>query len=939
MNSTPHDVNPMSENRSTHRVSKPSSYTNSTRASDNHEHHLLAESFNNMKLTPEVHNVSQAVPLHTLHDTKRLRTHSQPKGTIPYTVTNHDTIEKVAIHFNLTSSELLQINKLNSRMLFPGQILFIPEASVSEASNQQSSTVDTTDSPSSVKTVDRNNAFTVHKEPHTFNDSSSSHALPLNHPLQKDVGSVIWSIARHATARPGHAERLTSDSNTDDDSLSTDDHSKNIKISNKSSSLNRIHHVDSERLQRFIKVNVRLMTEDHESISGTLIVTPNAIMFDPDVLDPLVQEHGSGKYGLIVRMEFIAGIGLYEDLAMYEHEATYFDEEKRKTFHSISIKNYQYNRKISGLNTDDEEIRDLMSWMLDKIDKELKPSTSNDECCVIFDAASTIKRHMSMDCSDSNYNDDPFLPAPTDASLENLNDLFQPIDDYKHSLGILLDDDNSHTNTNFHQLPSQGCLVKNHVPRDQFNKRFDEIDALLRKQQETYFGPHHIEIPYYLSLKASMHVNDVPSLKPKQYKQISEKVKDNFYGKKQVNQEYWFSVPQNKTAALYEFFRRWTPERALNPLIDDDKTSSNIHQSNPNNEPSKKSFVLLPDDNSKLAEDYLKSQNSNNQIKNNESRKKPHYLSRQNTLLKDWEYNNRRTNLSMIRTVPTASTNTSCSSDEQQTPHSSSRTRRFTLHSLATRLSDSKKTFLEQIPHHQQHITRFRKRARSFLASALVEHPTDIKTSPSKERNSAPGIISVDEIYRRINSTQSHNAYENDLGFPAPTLLQPSILINEDQSKQILIELPARVHGLNWFMIFSTEIHGFSLNQLYRRCGEVDHDLPALIIVKDVEQNIFGAFTSHQLMISEGFYGTGESFLFTIHPDFRVFNWSGHNEFFVKGDLHSIGFGSGEGTFGLWLDGELYHGRTCPTKTFDNERLTLTEDFIVASIEVWTFID
>ncbi|CAF5030085.1 unnamed protein product, partial [Rotaria magnacalcarata] len=127
--------------------------------------------------------------------------------------------------------------------------------------------------------------------------------------------------------------------------------------------------------------------------------------------------------------------------------------------------------------------------------------------------------------------------------------------------------------------------------------------------------------------------------------------------------------------------------------------------------------------------------------------------------------------------------------------------------------------------------------------------------------------------------------------------------------------------------------------QLYRRCGEVDHDLPALIIVKDVEQNIFGAFTSHQLMISEGFYGTGESFLFTIHPDFRVFNWSGQNEFFAKGDLHSIGFGSGEGTFGLWLDGELYHGRTCPTKTFDNERLTSTEDFIVASIEVWTFID
>ncbi|CAF4748206.1 unnamed protein product, partial [Rotaria magnacalcarata] len=57
-----------------------------------------------------------------------------------------------------------------------------------------------------------------------------------------------------------------------------------------------------------------------------------------------------------------------------------------------------------------------MSWMLDKIDKELKPSTSNDECCIIFDAASTMKRQMSMDCSDSNYNDDPFLAAPMDDS-------------------------------------------------------------------------------------------------------------------------------------------------------------------------------------------------------------------------------------------------------------------------------------------------------------------------------------------------------------------------------------------------------------------------------------------------------------------------------------------------------------------------------------------
>jgi hypothetical protein len=45
------------------------------------------------------------------------------------------------------------------------------------------------------------------------------------------------------------------------------------------------------------------------------------------------------------------------------------------------------------------------------------------------------------------------------------------------------------------------------------------------------------------------------------------------------------------------------------------------------------------------------------------------------------------------------------------------------------------------------------------------------------------------------------------------------------------------------------------------------------------------------------------------------------------------------GTYGLWIDGDLYHGRTCPSKTYNNELLTTNEDFIIASIEVWTFID
>lgn len=96
----------------------------------------------------------------------------------------------------------------------------------------------------------------------------------------------------------------------------------------------------------------------------------------------------------------------------------------------------------------------------------------------------------------------------------------------------------------------------------------------------------------------------------------------------------------------------------------------------------------------------------------------------------------------MIGTLSTTSSNSSCSSNEHQSPPSpSTRPRRFTLHSIATRLSDSKKNFLEQIPHHQQQLTRFRKRAKSFLSTTLIDHLSDVHTSMSDRRNSTAGVF------------------------------------------------------------------------------------------------------------------------------------------------------------------------------------------------------
>lgn len=43
------------------------------------------------------------------------------------------------------------------------------------------------------------------------------------------------------------------------------------------------------------------------------------------------------------------------------------------------------------------------------------------------------------------------------------------------------------------------------------------------------------------------------------------------------------------------------------------------------------------------------------------------------------------------------------------------------------------------------------------------------------------------------------------------------------------------------------------------------------------------------------------------------------------------------GEFGLWLDGDLYHGRSHSCKTFGNPMLSKKEDFFVQDIEIWTF--
>ncbi|XP_019510850.1 PREDICTED: TLD domain-containing protein 2 isoform X2 [Hipposideros armiger] len=255
-----------------------------------------------------------------------------------------------------------------------------------------------------------------------------------------------------------------------------------------------------------------------------------------------------------------------------------------------------------------------------------------------------------------------------------------------------------------------------------------------------------------------------------------------------------------------------------------------------------------------------------------------------------------------------------------------------------------------------------------------------------------------------------------------PQLAEASRVMGDSEIRQLSLHLPPRVTGHSWSLAFCTSRDGFSLRSLYRQME--GHSGPVLLVLRDQDGQMFGAFSSSALRLSKGFYGTGETFLFSFSPQLKlwkkgtsegfglfleqrrfgavgiqtggkkqvnaretgkksqapgapvppcglagdldahlppqhchpvvqsqtaragltnpspflspqVFKWTGSNSFFVKGDLDLLMMGSGSGQFGLWLDGDLYHGGSHPCATFNNEVLARQEQFCIRELEAW----
>ncbi|KAL8574956.1 hypothetical protein ACOMHN_052121 [Nucella lapillus] len=191
-------------------------------------------------------------------------------------------------------------------------------------------------------------------------------------------------------------------------------------------------------------------------------------------------------------------------------------------------------------------------------------------------------------------------------------------------------------------------------------------------------------------------------------------------------------------------------------------------------------------------------------------------------------------------------------------------------------------------------------------------------------------IVSREELRRR--ASQAYDLEQTIM----PETSEESAILTDEHILELAGRLPARTVGYHWSLVYSTGHHGFSLKRLYRELCHLDS--PILLVLQDTDDVVFGAYLSDPPRLSDHFYGTGTCQLWSFCDKLQVFGWSGDNGYFIKGDETSLSLGASHGTYGLWLDSDLYHGHSQECSTFHNCVLSGCEDFILKALEAWAFL-
>ncbi|KAJ8679781.1 hypothetical protein QAD02_015568, partial [Eretmocerus hayati] len=952
---------------------------------------------------------------------KKSGRNSQPLNTIAYTVGDRDTLTSVAARFDTTPSELSKLNRLVGTFIYPGQQLWVPEKG--EAAPGRSSASGSGDPDSASNETD-----------HQHLDD-----LP---PEEKELLNNL----RPVSPKPGHLER----------------------VKTPLGSANAMDEDVQPYKERFLKITVRHITDGQGVVEGVLLVTPNAVMFDPNVSDPLVIEHGAESYGVIAPMEFIVNAAIYFDIAHMrvghalpdpqiqsdkKPEIYYMKKPELPVEPRKSTSSPGKDDNFPELTVDDSESVCSCAERADgdafpkAFDKDLVTPTAaspSDETSTkdkdkekdetkeelgIGQASRTLEeRRRSMldhhwavpskdrcsfsqddeqqdslnsekadssksnaipedeegslvkqSCHDSGIDiRDPVPPIPvvqpipakkvySDADIVLSSDWVPPITIAPTVTSNTLDTDTINGRKKASSVSFSLDSNNEEQEKDDDHKEDDK--------QETRKNKMLKRLSYPLSWMEGLtgDSKDEDSKPPSDKMSSLPSSADSHHSS--VFSKVFSSSPINLVSDFSSGLFAKTPSEESGgrtggtpPL-----TASSLSQDsgNPSFSPGPGGLLGRSSVGTFIRQQPLNSSGSSSVDSNRGSKVStaaPRLDYRSMVSVDDMPelfvsfdkliprparscedpplYLRLRTGRPKDKKIPWSTPIMSYGKKKIRPEYWFSIPR--------NRVDDLYRFIHAWVPSLYGELDEDLWRERGYILS-----DTDTDLSPELTPRAETGEVGDDDDSKDADgkgaeiSELTRESWEvlsmseelrralyasggPDLDVLVPDLVGTTEILSDDHRENLCRHLPARAQGYLWTLVFSTSQHGFSLNSMYRKMSKIES--PILLVIEDTEGNVFGALTSVSLRVSDHFYGTGESLLFRFTPRFQVFNWTGENVYFIKGNNESLAIGAGDGKFGLWLDGDLYQGRTQSCSTYGNEPLAPHEDFVVKTLECYAFI-
>ena len=188
---------------------------------------------------------------------------SSPPTNNQHLVDISESLASIAIRYNSTPSELAQLNKLSSHMIFPGQKLKVP----------------TTESLK--ETMDSYKKLPV------------SASLPIATSNRVELSSEYSSYVNLS---------LDKSSDTETNLYPT--------------SLPRASPGD-ELTETSMRIRVKYITQNKGCVHGKLLLTSKSIIFEPSPSDQLVEDRGKGEFAVILSMDSITDVTVTSDFTKF----------------------------------------------------------------------------------------------------------------------------------------------------------------------------------------------------------------------------------------------------------------------------------------------------------------------------------------------------------------------------------------------------------------------------------------------------------------------------------------------------------------------------------------------------------------------------------------------------------------------------------------------